>query len=86
MSQATIELATEETLTSSAPRQVVWEAWSAAASPAGVVLSVPRSQMYYWSQTWQENERIALEEIARGDAPTFGNARDALRWLMSDDD
>jgi hypothetical protein len=42
---------------------------------------MPRAQVYYWSSAWQEGERESSAELRRGEAPTFDNPEDALRWL-----
>ena len=43
------------------------------------------SQAYYWSRTWQEQEHAALADLASGKSRTFGNADEAIRYLLSDD-
>lgn len=48
--------------------------------------AVPRNQLYYFTREWQENERIAAEEIARGDVRSFDSSDDAIRWLLSTED
>lgn len=48
--------------------------------------SIPHSQLYYWTRSWQENEAAALDEIERGDSVTFDSADDAIRWLLSGDE
>lgn len=60
----------------------------AAASNArgSVVVSVPRAQQYYWTRSWQENERAAVGELARGEGRRFDTSADAIRWLLSEDD
>lgn len=47
---------------------------------------IPRLQTYYWSREWQEGEREALEELRRGEARTFDDPDEALRWLNSPED
>lgn len=47
--------------------------------------SVPRDQAYCWTERWQEGERAALRELARGEGVLFHSHEDAIRWLMSDD-
>lgn len=42
---------------------------------------MPRVQVYYWSSAWQEGARESSAELRRGEAPTFDNPEDALRWL-----
>lgn len=46
-------------------------------------IAVPESQLYYWSRAWQENERIAAEEIKRGDVHRFSDPTAAVRWLLA---
>jgi hypothetical protein len=50
------------------------------------LVAVPREQLYYWSEAWQENERIAVAELERGEGRIFASAVDAIRWLMTDED
>jgi hypothetical protein len=47
--------------------------------------SIPRSQLYYWTEQWQEDERAALEELRRGEGIRFPDAKSAIRWLLSED-
>ncbi len=42
---------------------------------------MPRVQVYYWSPSWQEGERQSLEELRRGEARTFDDPEETLRWL-----
>lgn len=48
------------------------------------VMSVPRSQLYYWSAVWQDAEREALAELDAGQGNRFGDATSAIKWLLSD--
>lgn len=50
--------------------------------PRDMPLDIPRSQVYYWTADWQEGEREALAEIARGEARYFATGTDAVRWLL----
>ncbi len=54
--------------------------------PRRIPLSVPREQLYYWSREWQGGESEADEELRRGEARSFDNAEDALRWLDEPED
>lgn len=47
---------------------------------------VPVGQRYYWTRAWQENERVAVEELARGEGRQFANPRDAVQWLERADE
>lgn len=51
-----------------------------------VPLFVPRSQVYYWSAAWQQDEAEALRDIAAGDVRRFASGADAAAWLLSDED
>ena len=48
--------------------------------------SIPKSQAYYWKHAWQAGEQETLAELAAGRGVEFGSARDAIRWLLSEDD
>lgn len=62
-------------------------AWlSATNARRRVVTSVPQSQRYYWTPAWQENERIAVAELERGEGRQFGSGAEAAEWLLSDED
>jgi hypothetical protein len=52
----------------------------------GPVIGVPEAQLYYWTRAWQENERAAVDELERGEGQHFASAKDAIRWLLSDED
>ena len=43
-------------------------------------------QAYYWTRAWQEGEREALADKAAGRSIVFQDARDAIRYLLSEDD
>jgi hypothetical protein len=53
---------------------------------AGLPFSVPRSQLYYWTTRWQEDEQASLDELARGEGRSFPNAAEAIRWLLAPDE
>jgi hypothetical protein len=55
-----------------------------ASNARGPVLSVPRSQLYYWTRRWQEDEAEAVAELERGEGVGFDDPRDAIRWLLDD--
>lgn len=61
-------------------------AGSAITTTARPTLVVPESQLYYWTGAWQRNERIAVEELARGEGERFETPGDAIRWLLSSED
>jgi hypothetical protein len=44
------------------------------------------SQAYYWTRIWQQGEKEALAELNAGKGRVFGNARDAIRWLLDTKD
>jgi hypothetical protein len=44
------------------------------------------AQAYYWAQAWQEGEQAALRDLAAGDSRIFHSARDAIRYLLSEDE
>ncbi len=54
--------------------------------PYRVPFFMPRGQAYYWTREWQEGEAEADEELRRGEARTFDDVEDALRWLNSPED
>lgn len=43
-------------------------------------------EAYYWTHAWQTGQQEAVEAIERGEAITFDNADDAIRWLLSSDE
>lgn len=49
-------------------------------------LSIPRSQLYFWSREWQAAERQSLAEIARGHGREFSSSVDVIRWLFAPDE
>ena len=52
------------------------------ARPAAVLAS----QLYYWTEEWQNGEAEALAEIERGEGRVFNSGREAVDWLHSLDD
>jgi hypothetical protein len=42
-------------------------------------------QEYYWSEDWQRDEQIAVDELARGEGIRFLNGAAASEWLRSAD-
>ena len=56
------------------------------AKAPSIPASIPESQAYYWEQEWQAGEQETLGELAAGKGVTFQGARDAIRWLMSEDE
>jgi hypothetical protein len=48
-------------------------------------LFVPRSQLYYWTRSWQAGEAEALRELAEGDFLTFSDGTAAAEWLLDDE-
>jgi hypothetical protein len=49
-------------------------------------ISVPRSQLYYWTRQWQEDEAAAVAELERGEGRRFKDSREAIRWLLTEDE
>lgn len=48
--------------------------------------TIPRSQACYWTSSWQRQEGAALEEIRAGEVVRFSSSREAIQWLLADDD
>lgn len=44
------------------------------------------SQEYFWSHDWQAAEARASDDLAAGRSASFEHSRDAICWLLSDDD
>ena len=56
-------------------------------APRGAVPpAIPASQMYFWTELWQQGERETREDFERGDTVSFKNPLDAIRWLLSDEE
>jgi len=51
-----------------------------------VPLMISSEQEYYWTHAWQEGELEALEEINAGETHVFANPKEAIRWLLSEED
>jgi hypothetical protein len=49
----------------------------------GFPASIPRSQLFYWTSKWQNDEAESREELAAGLGVTFASADEAIRWLLS---
>lgn len=54
--------------------------------PQRIPASIPRAQVYYWTRAWQEGEQESLANLQAGNARRFPSGRDAIRWLLSEDD
>ncbi|MFN0073044.1 MAG: hypothetical protein ACKVVP_16285 [Chloroflexota bacterium] len=52
---------------------------------ARVPASLSRAQVYFWSYDWQLGESESDEDIHNGEVAKFGSARDAIRWLLTND-
>ena len=48
-------------------------------------ISIPASQLYYWTQAWQAGEREADQDREKGDIVRFADPDDAIRWLLGAD-
>lgn len=48
--------------------------------------SIPATQAYYWHHLWQAGEQETLESLAQGHGRRFATAREAISWLLSDDE
>jgi hypothetical protein len=55
-------------------------------APRGMPAVVPRDQLYYWTYIWQAGIRHSRKELAAGDFRDFDTPRDAIHWLLSDED
>lgn len=47
--------------------------------------SIPKSQRYYWTSSWQRHESLAVEELRRGEGRVFSDMTAAIAWLDADD-
>jgi hypothetical protein len=54
-------------------------------APRGMPASVPAGELYYWTEAWQVGETETRAALARGEGRTFATARDAIRYLLSND-
>lgn len=88
-------VATYETVTStsavgaSRTSLVITESISAPSTRPGrqrIPASIPRSQAYYWKRAWQDGEAETLVSLRVGNGRRFGSGREAIRWLLSEDD
>lgn len=50
------------------------------------MISIPRSQTWFWMDVWQEGEREAEEDIKSGRVHRFDSADDLIAWMDPDDD
>jgi hypothetical protein len=53
--------------------------------PRTMPLFVSSDQLYYWSFTWQDAERKAMEDLRAGRAHTFDDPTAAVRYLLGSD-
>jgi hypothetical protein len=54
--------------------------------PDFMPVSIPRSQKYFWSRTWQEGERESTAERDAGRAHSFDSANALIHWLLTPED
>lgn len=47
---------------------------------------VPAPQAYYWTPAWQREERESVRELDAGEGRRFEDIKDAIRWLLNDED
>jgi len=47
---------------------------------------IPSDEILYWTRRWQEGEAESAAARASGEAREFETGRDAVRWLLSEDD
>jgi hypothetical protein len=74
---------------SSSKTRLIVESTASSPTPARrrhIPASIPKSQAYYWKHEWQAGEQETLGELAAGKGVTFQGARDAIRWLLSEDE
>lgn len=50
-----------------------------------VPISIPETELYYWTRQWQTDEAQAVAEIENGLGQRFENSTDAIRWLLDAD-
>jgi hypothetical protein len=48
--------------------------------------AIPKDELFFWTRHWQEGEAESAAARARGEVREFASGRDAVRWLLSDDD
>jgi hypothetical protein len=83
-----------ESLSSDAPLTTVIESFGGSVMHLGgnITLSesipsfIPADQAYFWSLTWQESERRALDDIAAGRSQSFADPAAAVRYLLGHGD
>lgn len=51
-----------------------------------IPLSMPGGQEMYWSYAWLKGVDETRAAFARGEGKTFPNAKEAIRWLLSDEE
>jgi len=51
-------------------------------SPSVLPVSIPESQLYYWTLKWQTDEAESIRELDNGESVTFDNADAVIRWLL----
>lgn len=56
------------------------------ADPGTALLAEGESESaYYWTPEWQADEKIAADELARGEGVAFDTPDEAVRWLTTPD-
>ena len=48
--------------------------------------AIGKGQAYYWSAKWQADEQETVDALERGAGRTFASGKDAIRWLLSNDE
>jgi hypothetical protein len=54
--------------------------------PKRMPSSIPESQRYFWTVSWQEGEEASIAALEAGDAREFENSIDLARYLLSPED
>lgn len=87
MTTMTIDTARVQSAASTAaiPVGTSTETNSTLPAPRGMPASVPADELYYWSESWQAGEGETRESLARGEGRTFNTAKDAIRYLLTND-
>jgi len=52
----------------------------------GLPGAIPTDELFFWTRRWQAGEAESAAARAAGDVREFSSGRDAVRWLLSDDD
>ena len=52
----------------------------------GLPGNIPLDQLFFWTRRWQEDEAESAAARAAGDVREFASGREAVRWLLSDDE